>query len=141
MIRLPFGRTLACETVNFPAAELGLLTPVAFPTKQEEELNLSIFHNNQAFTLTVQAIRTEGSTTIVRPGPSQQAELSKLREAVFARGKDWPKWLPDREADHPLPLWLSNILAAIPGKFLDVSMNLSKYLRLNVLVQMWKNLK
>lgn len=139
MIRLPFGRTLACETVNFPAKELGLSTPVALASARDEYLSMSIFHNNQAFNLTVQAIRTEGSTTFVRLGAHQQAELYKLKEAVFARGKDWPKWLPPREADHPLPVWLSSFLAAIPIKLLDASMNITKYLRLDVLVQMWKN--
>ncbi len=141
MVRLPFGRTLACQTVNFPAAELGLLTPIPFSPPQDDALSLSIFHNNQAFSLTVQVLRTEGSTTYVRPSAAQGSELSRLRDAVFARGADWPMWLAHREADHPLPFWLSNFLSSVPIKMLDVSMNLGQYLRLNVLVQMWKSRK
>lgn len=141
MIRLPFGRTLACKTLNFPAAELGLLTPVPFNSSANQELSLLIFHNNQATALTVQALRTEGLTTYVRLIDGQGAELNRIKDAVFSRGKDWPMWLPDRAADHPLPPWLSRFLVAIPIKLLDVSMNLSKYLRLDSIIQFWKKKK
>jgi cellulose synthase (UDP-forming) len=141
MIRLPFGRTLSCKTLNFPAAELELQTPAPFNSAANEELKLLIFHNNQATALTVQTLRTEGLTTYVRLIGGQGAELTQLKEAVFARGKDWPMWLPDRQADHPLPLWLSRLLAAVPIKLLDVSMNLSSYLRLDRLTHFWKGKK
>lgn len=141
MIRLPFGRTLACQTLNFPATELGLQTPVPFNSSTKQELSVLIFHNNQATALTVQTLRTEGLTTYVRLVDGQGAELNQLKDAVFSRGKDWPKWLPDREADHPLPAWLSRPLAAIPIKLLEFSMNLSKYLRLDSLTQLWKRKK
>jgi cellulose synthase (UDP-forming) len=141
MIRLPFGRTLACQTVNFPAVELGLIAPINLHADHGAELKLSIFHNEQIYSLTVQSIRTEGLTTYVCPKGSQESELTQLRDAVFARGKDWPMWLPHRNADHPLPDWLSRFLASIPGRFLDVALNLSKYLRLDGLIQLWKSRK
>jgi cellulose synthase (UDP-forming) len=138
MIRLPFGRTLTCRTLNFPAAELGLVTPVPFEPQAEEEMKLLIFHNSQAFTLTVQSLRTEGLTTYVRVLAGQSAELNRLKDAVFARARDWPLWLPDRDADHPLPAWLSKLLAAIPVKLLDLSVQLTQYLRLDTLKKLWK---
>jgi cellulose synthase (UDP-forming) len=141
MIKLPYGRTMACKTVNFPCAELALNTPIPFDCPIHSDLELSIFHNRETFRLTVQALRTEGLTTYVRLSGTPGAELNPLRDAVLARGNDWPMWLPKRDADQPLPLWLSNFLAAVPVKLLDMSMNLSKLFRLDTLKQLWKTKK
>jgi len=32
--------------------------------------------------------------------------------AALARGPDWPQWLPGRDADHPLPPWVTRPLLA-----------------------------
>ena len=60
-----------------------------------------------------------------------------LREAVFTRGRDWPLWLPGRDADQPLPAWLTKLLMVVPVKALDFATHFTQYLSWTTLARLW----
>jgi cellulose synthase (UDP-forming) len=149
MIKLPHGRTMVCETVNFPCADLVLLTPARCDVTTGMMTNLSIFHNNRSYPLTVQVRKIEGLETHVCVSDVEGPEFRNVRDAVLSRGSDWPHWLPPKDADRPFPAWLTKIIASLPVKMLDLSMNINlflqrhfyKYLSWSVFAQLWAKKK
>jgi cellulose synthase (UDP-forming) len=145
MIRLPHGRTMVCETLNFPSQQLVLRTPVVLESEMGSETALLIFHNNRSYPLTVQVQKIEGLETHVAVSSIEGPEFITLHDAIFSRGSDWPQWLAPKNADRPLPAWLTNIAASVPVKMLDLSMALNqyfhKYVNWDLLVQLWAKKK
>jgi cellulose synthase (UDP-forming) len=138
MLRLPYGRTIVCETLNFPSMNLDISTPVPLDVRPNSELVMSIFHNNQSFALTVQVKTSAGLTTHLLVPEHHASQFEVLRQAVFTRGIDWPNWLPKKNADAPLPLWLTNVVSSIPVKLIEYSTQLVMVLKWEFLVQLWR---
>ena len=106
MIRLPNNRTLVCQTSNFPATPL----EVTFSSNQRlvkgQDLKLSLFHHLEECALSVQVLAITTSTLTVTMDAADQAQYARFCQAVFARGADWPNWLPGQQVDRIIPLWL-----------------------------------
>lgn len=113
MIRLPSGRTLSCTTDNFPESALVLKLPTAVPMENEMSVNISIFHNNREFSFPAQVTLTRDLFWRAQIEGAAQNVYNSLAVAAYSRGQDWPKWLPARDADRPLPKWLAPALATL----------------------------
>ena len=68
-------------------------------------------------------------------------DYRSLGVAVFSRGEDWPKWLPGRDADHPLPVWMMNAINVVHNAVLGFIRPLGGSvlgMRLVNWIQIWK---
>lgn len=113
MIRLPSGRTMSCTTENFPEAALRLKLPTAVSFANGTTTTLSIFHRNREFSFPVRVRSEEGTVVNAQIDGTALTVYKSLGVAAYSRGRDWPKWLPDRDADKPIPKWLRRVLAAL----------------------------
>jgi cellulose synthase (UDP-forming) len=137
-IRLPFGRTAVCETLNFPDHELALKTPSSVALKVNDEIQMTLFHHNFAFTLPVRVKRSDGLNCTVQVTDQALPEFEKVKDVVFARAPNWPLWLPNKNADKPFPAWVYRLLNTIPVKSIDLMTKFASFLRWDALVQLWK---
>jgi cellulose synthase (UDP-forming) len=137
-IRLPFGRTVVCETSNFPDSNLILKTPTAMALKVNSELQITLYHHHLGFTLPARVIQCDGVNCSIKLDEAASPEFQKLKNLVFARGPDWPLWLPGKNADKPFPPWVYRALNTIPVKSIDLMTKFASFLRWDVLVQLWK---
>jgi cellulose synthase (UDP-forming) len=113
MVRLPSGRTVSCTTENFPERSLALQLPMPVAIESEMTVSISIFHNNHEFSFPARvALAQDLLLRVEINGPAQNV-YNALAVAAYSRGQDWPKWLPARDADHPLPKWLAPALATL----------------------------
>jgi len=110
MVRLPNNRTVACETQNFPQNPLQLLLPTEPRLRAGDDLTLSVFHQSGEFTCTVQVNELAQTNLSVTIAPKDLAHYTDLGEASFARGPDWPGWLPGAHIDRLVPQWLPHAL-------------------------------
>lgn len=110
MVRLPNNRTVACETQNFPQNPLQLLLPTEPRLRAGDDLTLSVFHQSGEFTCTVQVQELAQTNLSVTIAPNDFAHYTALGEASFARGPDWPGWLPGAHIDRLVPQWLPHAL-------------------------------
>jgi cellulose synthase (UDP-forming) len=141
MIRLPLGRTLACETLNFPAKELILESPIPSTLKADSTAEISFFLPHRSFNLSGHVQSVDGLTTKIAIHPGSLAEFLALKDAVLARGKDWPGWLPARGADRPLPEWFYRAIEALPAKLIDLMTKLAALFSWETLSKLWKQEK
>jgi cellulose synthase (UDP-forming) len=137
-IQLPFGRLLVCETVNFPASNLELKMPFSADLKLNATTQLLIYHHNRPFTVPVTVTKIGDRFAGVKVNENSNADFEALKNAVLARGPNWPLWLPPEHADKPLPAWAYRIMATVPVKALDLMTNLSSFLRWDAFMQLWK---
>ena len=107
MVQLPSGRTVACMTQNFPQTDLWLKLPVALTVETGSMIHLSIFRGHREFTFPVRVAAQYNSGLRVSIEDTTKPSYRLFATATLSRGPDWPQWLPGREADHPLPHWLS----------------------------------
>lgn len=115
MIRLPSGRTMSCTTENFPESVLRLKLPAAVTFGSAVATNLSIFHRHREFSFPVRAVPEQDGVISIHIDGAALNIYKSLAVAAYSRGRDWPKWLPDRDADQPMPQWLVRTLAALRG--------------------------
>lgn len=115
MIRLPSGRTMSCTTENFPETALRLELPTAVSFAAPVVTNLSIFHRNREFSFPVHVTPQDGTVLSTRIDGAALNVYKSLSVAAYSRGHDWPKWLPGRDADQPIPQWMSRAWAALVG--------------------------
>lgn len=110
MVRLPNNRTFGCETTNFPASrlELTLLTNQRLAIGQN--IKLSLFHQLEEFSFDAQVSAMTTSILTVEVDAAYQEQYARFSQAVFARGADWPNWLPSQHVDRIIPQWLIKTL-------------------------------
>jgi hypothetical protein len=137
-IRLPFGRTVVCETTNFPNINLMLKTPSAMALQMNSELQITLYHHHLGFTLSARVINSDGLICYIKLDEAALPEFQKLKDLVFARSPDWPLWLPGKNADKPFPAWVYKALNTIPVKSIDLMTKFASFLRWDVIVQLWK---
>ena len=111
MIRLPNNRTVTCQTQNFPQLELVLDLSATPNVKSGQRLKLSIFHALDELAVDVTVVQSAASSVTVKIDPTWQGPYSRFSQAVFARGPDWPNWLPHQHVDRIIPQWLILVCA------------------------------
>lgn len=113
MLRLPSGRTMSCTTENFPETVLRLKLPAAVTFGSAVSTNLSIFHRQREFSFPVRVVPEHESVVSAQIDGAALNVYKSLGVAAYSRGRDWPKWLPDRDSDKPMPEWLIRTLSAL----------------------------
>ncbi len=141
MLKLPLGRALTCTTENFPGEALLLRLPTPMALEVGSDIGLSVFRDDREFTFPAQVSFSEGIRLRVRILDAAQENYLELAQATRSRGKDWPKWLPDREADRILPPWLSRPLNVIRIGIFDFYAGFRKSFQLNNLTALWEKKK
>jgi cellulose synthase (UDP-forming) len=118
MLRLPFGRSLMCVVQNFPDTSLSFKLPVATDLKVGETVDFSLFRGERELGFSgVIELKSENNL-IVQISDSALADYKAFAETVYSRGKNWPKWLPGRDADSPLPRWLYKLFDSLRSAYL-----------------------
>ena len=138
MVRLPLGGTLRGETDNFPELLLNLSVPKTNAVPLATNVQLSVFCGQHEFAFPARVESVLSGRVVVRIADQVQADYLALGQAASSRGDSWPKWLPDRDADQPFPLWLIKALTAIPTGVFDLAKKSASFLRLNNLKILWK---
>lgn len=110
MVRLPNNRTVTCETLNFPQTPLQLLLPTEPRLRVGDDLTLSVFHQSGEFTCKVHVVQMSQTMLTVDVATADLVNYTALGEASFARGADWPGWLPGAHIDRLVPPWLPKAL-------------------------------
>ena len=75
-------------------------------------MNLSIFRGHNEFIFPARVVSQHNGQLTLCIEDRVKDEYQVFGAAVLARGPDWPLWLPARDADHPLPSWISRPLNA-----------------------------
>ncbi|MFZ4478517.1 MAG: hypothetical protein ACOYNZ_01345 [Rhodoferax sp.] len=112
MIKLLSGHTVSCVTKNFPDIALALELPAPIAIENGETVNISVFYANREYSFPAIVDLEPDLVLRVHIDGSAQNVYRSLGVAAYSRGQDWPKWLPDREADRPFPVWASNAFSA-----------------------------
>ena len=141
MIKFPSGRTVSCQTENFPASLLSLSLPISVAADISSSASISIFHGHREFVFSALIVAKYDKSLTVSVADSSDTDYQEFGISVLSRSPEWPKWLPSRDADHPLPQWVGGILYAVTIVIFDFLMNLGKYLRWtrwDSWIQLWK---
>lgn len=112
MIRAPSGHTMRCSTTNFPGAPLTLSLPAPFPLEIDSKVDVSIFMDQLEFNFPANVYDLECNLLRVTIDETALNRYQFAANAIFSRGPNWPNWLPGRNADKPLPQWLTTQLDA-----------------------------
>jgi cellulose synthase (UDP-forming) len=102
MVRLPSGRTMACETEDFSEGGLALALPAAIVADTGLMVNISIFRGEREFSFPATVAFNRGKVLRLRFDGMDRDNYQALVAATFSRGDAWQQWLPDRDIDHPL---------------------------------------
>ena len=135
MIKLPTGRSVICRTENFPATALELRLPTPIVLEAGLPVSLSIFRGYQEYSFPVRVISQQDMILRVSVDKDALPDYCALGIAAHSRGEDWPKWLPDRDADHPLPPWVIKSVAALHAQVSVMGSRLGNW------IQKWKRKK
>ena len=107
MVRLPNNRTLACETSNFPSAELELRVPIDLRLAAGQDLKISVFQQTNEFAFPAQVCSIADGNLKVKVDEAFIGQYTSFGQSVLARGKDWPGWLPGQHVDRITPQWMT----------------------------------
>lgn len=129
MVQMPSGRTLACVTQNFPQPALLLKLPVPLEVEVESSINLSIFRGHGEITFPARVVSQHNGTLTLRIEDGVKDDYRLFGAAVLSRGPDWPQWLPGRDADRPLPSWVTRPFTTVWAKLRAAGWNLDKFLK------------
>jgi cellulose synthase (UDP-forming) len=141
MIKLPLGRSLSCTVENFPEEVLMLKLPTPIVLKVGTTVYLSIFQGDHEYGFPVQVNESTDSLLHVRILDSVLADYLAFGQAVYSRGMNWPKWLPDRDADSPLPRWLYRFLELLRTAYVNIYVSCKNFLNQKKLIFLWKKKK
>ena len=137
---LSSGRTIACSTVNFPQTSLCLKLPERIDDFLANDLSgillLQFRHGLLPFNVTVHTSGIEGDRLFVETSEASLTVYSELKDFVMSRGNDWPTWFPEKNADQILPLWITERMAALPAKGIDVLVKVTNVLNIKALVEL-----
>lgn len=129
MIKLPSGRTVSCETENFPDSTLGLSLPLSAAVAVGSAVSISIFHGHRELVFPAMVVFRQDLALGVRIVEAAQKDYQTFAVGVLSRGPEWPKWLPGRGADRPFPKGLTDAFVKVPILVLDFATNISKHLK------------
>lgn len=129
MVQLPSGRTVSCVTQNFPQAALALQLPTPVAVEAGLVISLSIFLGHREFTFAARVVSQQNGVLRVCIEDAAQNDYLLFGVAALARGANWPKWLPGRDANRPLPAWVTRPFIASWVKLLAGLETLGKYVK------------
>ncbi len=132
MLELPLGRTLSCVTENFPEEPLMIQLPISINLVVGSTVNLSIFTGHREFGFSARVDSFSDKKLGARIHDSEHSDYLAFVEMVYSRGKNWPKWLPDRDADSPLPRWLYRAVDYTKQLFVNLRAKYKKILNLKI---------
>jgi len=134
MIQLPSGRTLTGVTHNFPDLTLEVSLPIKPGLEIGTIIGLSIFQGQKESTFSAKlAVNSDACFRLTILENSRNA-YQAMGALALSRDEHWPGWLPGRNADRPLPRWLSKSLATALGKMVGIAGNLDLPSKVNLLV-------
>jgi hypothetical protein len=139
-IRLHAGRTVVCQTVNFPNEQLILKLPVdvkaTYGLSEGHTIAVHFSHNNQHFFWNALIVTVRERQVIIQT-PSKEPSYLSMQQALLVRGKDWPAWLPLKNADRPFPKWFYDFIESLPGKMIEWGARFSGLFTWNSLSRLW----
>lgn len=115
MVRTPSGHTIRCITENFPSTALTLSLPASLPLDVASKVDVSIFFDQHEFSFPANVEKLDQDLLHVRIDETAWERYQLAANAIFARGPEWPKWLPGPNADSPFPRWLTTGLSSGVG--------------------------
>lgn len=134
MIQLPSGRTLTGVTHNFPDLILEVRLPIKPGLEAGTNIGLSIFRGPKEFTFSAKvAVNSDACFWLTISEDSRNA-YQAMGALALSRDERWPGWLPGRNADRPLPRWLSKPLATALGKMMGIAKIFNLLSKMNLLV-------
>ena len=134
MIQLPTGRTLTGVTNNFPDLTLEVSLPIKPGLEIGTITGLSIFRNHKESTFSAKVAGNSDACLRLTISENSRDAYRAMGALALSRDEHWPGWLPGRNADRPLPKWLSKPLATALGKMVGIVGNLDFPSKVNLLV-------
>jgi cellulose synthase (UDP-forming) len=125
MLKLSTGKSVYCTTENFPSFELELRLPSSVVIHPDTDVTVSFFRAHHEFVMGASVSSMQDQTMRLTIDEASRADYQMLGAAVFSRGKDWPKWLPDQYADRLLPGWAENIVIRAEFQFMKLAHSLN----------------
>jgi cellulose synthase (UDP-forming) len=126
MVRLTNNRTFACSTTNFPKAHLQLLIPTELSLTPGIEVKVSVFHHFDEFAFQANVLSFGDSVLSIEIDKEFLDAYAAFANAAFARDEDWPKWLPDQDADQLVPAWVYKFPSWLSRNVMDLVRIFSK---------------
>lgn len=102
MIRLPNGRTVACEAEDFSEGGLAIKLPVELAVDQGSPVRISLFRGEREFAIPAAVVFNQGLVLRARFENMNLDDYRALVAATFSRADAWQGWLPDTDIDRPL---------------------------------------
>ncbi len=102
MIRLPNGRTVACEAEDFSEGGLAIKLPVELAVEQGSPVRISLFRGDREFAIPAAVVFNQGRVLRARFDNMSLEDYRALVAATYSRGDAWQRWLSDRDIDRPL---------------------------------------
>ena len=141
MIQLPSGRTLTGVTNNFPDLMLEVNLPVKPKLEIGTIIGLSIFQGQKESTFSAQVVVNSNACFRLTISENSRNAYQLMGTLALSRDERWPKWLPGRDADRPLPKWVGKLLAVALGKIVGIAGSLDLPSKVNLLaswITYWK---
>jgi len=102
MIRLPNGRTVACEVDDFSEGGLAVKLPTEVAVEQGSVVRISLFRGEREFAIPAAIVFNQGLVMRARFENMNLDDYRSLVAATFSRADAWQDWLPERDIDRPL---------------------------------------
>lgn len=102
MVKLPNGRTVACETEDFSEGGLAIKLPAAIPIDIDCQVRISLFRGEREFTVPAVVVFNQGMVLRTRFENLSLTDYRAFVAATFSRADAWQSWLPERDVDRPL---------------------------------------
>lgn len=115
MIKLPTGRTVACETEDFSEGGLAIKLPVEVAIEKGSTVRISLFRGEREFTLPAEVVFNQGLVLRTRFQSMTVEDYRALVAATFSRADAWQGWLTERDIDRPLKGLREVLLVGLNG--------------------------
>ncbi|OZI66216.1 UDP-forming cellulose synthase catalytic subunit [Bordetella genomosp. 11] len=102
MVRLPDGKTVACETSDFSQTGLGLVLPRGARVALHEQVQISIFRGREEGVFPATAVFSRDERVGLRFDALSVAQQVELAQLTFARADTWASGWGNRKPDAPL---------------------------------------
>jgi len=102
MIRLPNGRTVACEVDDFSEGGLAIKLPTEVALEKGSMVRISLFRGEREFAIPAAIVFNQGLVMRARFENMNLDDYRSLVAATFSRADAWQDWLPERDIDRPL---------------------------------------
>ena len=99
---------------------------------------LQFRHGLTPFNVTAHTLKLEKHCFFVETSNVSKTVYLDLKAAVMSRTNDWPRWLPQENADQLLPKWISDRLNGVPAKVVDFLVKVSGFFNLKAIFELIK---